>query len=72
MLLIPLVSCQKKETDPVVNEQEVVFNAIDVIPGAGLKSTEDWECKDLEPDYAHITIDGLDYFPAVFRLDGRL
>ncbi len=72
LLLIPLVSCQKKEADPVFNEQDVVFNAMEIIPSQGLKSTELWECKDLEPDYAHITINGLDYFPALFSLDGKL
>ena len=72
LILIPLVSCQEKEADPAVNEQDVVFNALEVIPGNGLKSTDDWECKELEPDYAHIIIDGQDHFPSLYRLDGKL
>lgn len=69
---IPLLGCQKKEAAPEATEQEVVFNATVVIPGNGLKSAAEWECKDLAPDYAHIIIDGTDYFPAVFQLDGNL
>jgi hypothetical protein len=72
LILIPLVSCQEKEADPVVNEQDVVFNAMEIIPSQGLKSTANWECKELEPDYAWITINGFDHFPALYRLDGKL
>ena len=69
---IVLFSCQKRETEPINATQDVVFTANVVEPGTGLKSTDDWDCKDLEPDYAHIVIDGTDYYPAVFRLDGVL
>ena len=72
LVAVTLFSCQKEKNEPVNATQDVVFNATLVDPGAGLKSTEDWECKDLEPDYAHIVIDGTDYYPEVFRLDGVL
>jgi hypothetical protein len=74
-------SCQKKDSEPV--QQDVVFSAIQIDPGAGLKSTDDWDwkCVDgLNPVYAMIeiaddsagTIDKKTFTPAVFRLDGKL
>jgi hypothetical protein len=74
-------SCQKKDSEPV--QQDVVFSAIQIDPGAGLKSTDDWDwkCVDgLNPVYAIIeiaddsagTIDKKTFTPAVFRLDGKL
>jgi hypothetical protein len=50
----------------------VVFDAAVINPNQLFKSGEAWECKDLEPDYAHLIIDGLDHYPAVFRIDGKL
>ncbi len=67
-----LFSCQKEKNSTPNSTQDVVFSAIEVDPGAGLKNTADWECKDLDPDYAHVIIDGTDYYPEVFRLDGVL
>lgn len=77
ILLLSLVallmfSCQKKEGDPVALEQEVVFNAAQINPSGLLKSTEDWECKDLSPDYAKIQIGDDFYYPDLFRVTGRL
>lgn len=79
LILISVVvfSCKKDEqkNDAPVTQQEVSFNAELVDPGSGLK---DWECKVdangnlLEPDYAHVIINGVDYFPQVFRIDGIL
>jgi hypothetical protein len=58
-------------------KQEVSFavELVDPSNGGGLK---DWDCKLdaagglLEPDYAQVTIDGVDYFPLVYRIDGVL
>jgi hypothetical protein len=72
LISVILFSCSKREVDNTDIKQDVVFSAIEVDPGAGLKSTDDWECKDLVADYAHVTIDGIDYYPEVFRLDGVL
>ena len=72
MFLIVLAGCDDTGKEPVTLEQDLQFSVIQVNPGEGLKSSQDWECKELEPDYAHIVIDGQDYFPAVFRLDGNL
>jgi hypothetical protein len=73
LMAATIFSCQKK--DNTVQQQEVVFTAIQIDPGAGLKGTADWdwECTDgLQPVYAKITIGTKDYTPLVFRLDGKL
>jgi hypothetical protein len=75
---LTLFTCQKKESDPLA-QQDVFFSAVQVDPGAGLKSTDDWDwqCQDLDPVYAKIKIGTTEanakyYTPAVFRLDGKL
>jgi len=82
LLVLVLVSvlvfgCKKDEDQkPEVTQQDVSFGIVLVDPdGNGLK---DWECKNLEPDYAQITImdddtdAATDYFPQVFRINGHL
>ena len=71
-----IFGCKKDEIkDDAPEQQEISFIAELVDPGSGLK---DWECKVdaqgnlLEPDYAHIVISGVDYYPQVFRIDGIL
>jgi len=72
-----LWACKKniQEQPAVQNEAEFSFSVNLVDPG-NLK--DGWECKFdslgnfLEPDYAHVIIDGQDYYPAVFRIDGIL
>jgi hypothetical protein len=73
LMAATIFSCQKK--DNTVQQQEVVFTAIQIDPGAGLKGTAewDWKCNDLlEPVYAKIVIDTKEYTPLVFRIDGKL
>jgi hypothetical protein len=72
-----MFSCQKKETDTTVRQQEVTFSAIKVDPSTGLKS--DWLCPTddngniLTPTVAKITITGKgDFWPQVFTLDGNM
>jgi hypothetical protein len=79
LVAVTLFSCQKKETDPADTEQEVTFNAAEINPENGLKSTEaDYDCiASLTPDYARIDIEkeGVvvgTYYPKVFRLGGKL
>jgi len=72
LIAFSLFSCQKKDAEPVITEQEVVFSALEVAPGGGLKSTEEWECKDLSPDYAKILIGDDTYYSDVYRLGGKL
>jgi len=47
----------------MASQQEIVFSAMEVDPSGLLKSTEEWECKDLPVDYARILIDGNTYLP---------
>lgn len=70
-LISAVISC-KKEDDQVNNQitqQEVSFAASFITPVLSLKSTDDWECKPYEPDYAQVTIAGVDYFPQLYRID---
>jgi hypothetical protein len=68
-------SCQKKDSEPA--QQDVVFSVVQV--DQGLKSTNDTIPCDpnLVPVYAHVKIKDAanvikDYYPLVFRLDGKL
>ena len=80
-LSILLFACKKNiEEQPLVqNEAEISFS-LDLVDPINVKQ-ETWECKTegnvigaplLEPDYAHVIIDGQDYYPEVFRIDGVL
>ena len=73
-LLYIFPACQKNDElpEPQTKRQKVVFAASSTIPGEGMRSAEDWECKPYEPDYAHITISDTDYFPRLYRIDGIL
>lgn len=66
------VSCKKNSNDALPKEQDVSFKAIKVIPGGGLKSTADWECKDDVPDHAWVNISGVDYYPELFTVGTEL
>jgi hypothetical protein len=67
-------SCQKEKNDPAVTEQEVTFSAIQIDPGAGLKSTSEWECINAVPEYAKVVLEKPlgtyygTYYPLVFKL----
>lgn len=65
-----LYSCQKKTDTPQF--QDVSFKALDIFPFTGLKSTADWECKDIIPTHAWVVINDVDYFPELFDVDGVL
>ena len=67
-----LFSCQKKETETTPQFQDVSFKAVQITPDAGLKSTADWECKDIIPTHAWVVINDEDYFPELFDVDGEL
>jgi hypothetical protein len=67
-----LISCQKKDADPVITEQEVVFSAMEIFPDAALKSSDFWECKDLSIDYAKVKIGDDFYYTDVYRINGIL
>jgi len=77
LLILAIFSCQKKENEKATPE-DVVFTALLMDPGAGLKSTNDTiRCQDLDPVYAMVKIgttpeNAKFYSPAVFRLDGKL
>jgi hypothetical protein len=66
-----LFGCQK-DKEPGVTQQEVTFSATLVQPGAGLKSSEAFECKDLTVDYALINIDNAYYYVDVYTVAGTL
>lgn len=79
-MAVVISACKKDEPAekaPATQQQEVSFaaNLVDPANNGGLK---DWECKVdatgalLEPDYAHVVIDGVDYFPLLYRIDGVL
>ena len=71
LAVLTIASCQKKETQPTTPAtQDVTFSVTEITPD--LKSTDDWECKDNIPTNAWVKIDGLDYYPALFELDGQL
>ena len=74
LISLAVFSCKKDEQNdlPVTTQQEFSFAATLIDHGSGLKSNSDWDCKPYEPDYAQVTIDGIDYFPLVYRIDGRL
>lgn len=70
---VTLYSCQKKETEPVTIQQDVVFAAEWVDPG-NLKSTDvdEFPCSPLSADYAWVKLNGIDYYPDIFTLDNKL
>ena len=72
---VMVFGCKKgNQEQTVLKEAEISFRVDLVDPG----TMKDWECKLdilgnlLEPDYAAVTIDGITYYPAVFRIDGIL
>ena len=72
LVALTIVSCQKKETETTPKTQDVSFNAIEVIPDVGLKSTADWECKSDVPTNAWVNINGEDYYPELFTVGDDL
>ena len=69
---LTIASCQKKENETAPQFQDVSFKALEITPDAGLKSTADWVCKDIVPTHAWVVINGEDYFPELFDVDGVL
>jgi hypothetical protein len=76
LIAVIFSACDKKEQTILPSEAEVSFN-ISQMMDDGLKSGwqgPDWQCATdaqgnlLEPDYAVVTIDGVDYVLNVFRL----
>jgi hypothetical protein len=73
LAVVTLFSCQKKENEPVVTQQEVSFSASMITNPDGLKSTSDVKCKDdLSVDYAAIVIGSNYYFMDVYMLGGKV
>ncbi len=73
LCILALATCKKDSDDiiPVPQEQELSFSITPkTAPEGGMY--KDWECKPYEPDYLQVTIDSIDYFPQVFRIDGKL
>jgi len=72
-MAVVLFSC-KKDKEESASQQEVSFQANQIIPDGGLKSTSafDVECSTTEPSNAHIVIEGVEYDPSVYRVDDIL
>jgi len=74
LMAVVLFSC-KKDQEENSGPQEVTFQADQIIPNDGLKSTLfDWNCTGIEPTHASIKIAGTTtpYYPAVYRVEGKL
>ena len=73
LMAVVLFSC-KKDKEESASQQEVSFQANQIIPDGGLKSTNafDVQCSETEPSNAHIVIGGVAYDPSVYRVDGIL
>lgn len=73
LMAIILFSC-KKDKEEQASNQEVSFEATQIKPDGGKKSTStfDVQCSETEPSNAHIVIDGVPYDPSVYRVDGIL
>jgi len=73
LMAIVLFSCKKDREESNI-QQDVSFQANQIIPDGGLKSTGafDIECSTTEPSHAHIVIAGTVYEPSVYRVDGIL
>ncbi len=70
ILILTLLAYNKDDdVDSPVVVHQIRFAANEVLPNDAMK---DWECKPYEPDYAQVTIDGIDYFPLLYRIDGVL
>jgi len=72
VLVTTLAGCQKKDADPGIIEQEIVFNINEIFPAPGLKAAQEFECRDLSLDYAKIQIGDNYYFAPVHILNGTL
>jgi len=67
-----MFSCQKKG-DETAALQDVSFSAIELTPDVGLKAGNDViPCITDVPTNAWVQIEGVDYYPALFTLDGKL
>jgi len=73
LMAVVLFSCKKDKVESS-GPQEVSFQADQIIPNGGLKSTSEFDvkCSDIEPTNAHIVIEGVKYDPSVYRVDGKL
>lgn len=74
LVAVVFFSCKKDKEDNTVVTQDVSFQANQIVPESGLKSTSafDIKCSDIEPTNAHVVIAGVGYDPQVFRIDGKL
>lgn len=80
LIAVTILGCKKEKQDVSVFEQEVSFAAVQIEPGAGFKSADDWLCPTdnngalLTPTVAKVIIAGIaePFWPAVFTLDGKL
>jgi hypothetical protein len=69
MSIFLLTNCNKEAKQDPVNEGELVFAPITITPDKDW----DWQCDlTLTVTNAHVVIDGNDYFPLTFVLDGKL
>jgi hypothetical protein len=68
--ILLLTNCKKDAKQDQVKQGELAFAPIDITPD---KTVWDWECDlTLTVKYAKVTIDGQDYYPLTFVLDGKL
>lgn len=69
MSILLLTNCNKEAKQDPVKEGELVFAPITITPDKDW----DWQCDDeLIVTNAHVVIDGNDYFPLTFVIDGKL
>ena len=65
--ILLLTNCNKDNKQDPTELGELVFAPIDVTPD------KDWKCDpNLTAVYAHVVIDGKDYYPLTFVLDKKL
>ena len=67
MSILLLTNCNKEAKQDPVNQGELVFAPMDITPD------KDWICDlTLTVKYAHVIINGVDYYPLTFVIDGKL
>ena len=68
--ILLLTNCKKEDKQDQVQLGELVFAPIEITPEKGVWN---WECDlDLSVVYALVIIDGKEYYPLTFVLDGKL
>lgn len=79
LMALAIISCKKDKEESALT-QDVSFSAIQIDPGAGLKSTDVLQCPTdgsgnlLVPTVAKVKIQGITdpFWPAVFLIEGKL